>query len=171
MWQVGFTKIAITGLRHKCDIWAPRPVAMQFVWHKVIYQVWKGYDLRFSSAFLSSRFVLCECFLVGLCLCLNILKARLFTRLIRTHNQELILDISLTFFWKLVSTARCSIPNPTLRYSIQSHPIRDWQSHPLIAPRCYIHLGWHFYRTQVSLGSDLWVLMSVRPSLQDLLLI
>ena len=24
--------------------------------------------------------------------------------------------------------------------------------------------GRHFYRTQVSLGSDLWVLMSVRPS-------
>ena len=43
MWQVGFTKIAITGLRRKCDIWVPRTVAMQFLWHrhKVIYQVWK----------------------------------------------------------------------------------------------------------------------------------
>ena len=40
----------------------------------------------------------------------------------------------------VISTARCSIHHPTRRYPIQPIP----STHPLIAPRCYIHLRWRF---------------------------
>ena len=46
----------------------------------------------------------------------------------------------------IISTVRCSLPHPTRRYPIPSHT----QSNPHIAPRCYIHLRWRFYITQVS---------------------
>ena len=46
--------------------------------------------------------------------------------------------------------------------------LKETNLNPNFFVGCPVHLIHHiFYRTQVSMGSDLWVLMSVRPSVQD----